>query len=121
MQEIIEIYRDEEEIDEKVNFYVAVKTNKVTAENNLICPKVVDYDKFQKKVNNEKEEIIKIFENNSIDDNYDIDIDFGSCKDNNTKNGMYLDKIIIKHYFLSNDEISGDILFKDNLFYFIFN
>ena len=120
-QEIIEIYRDEDEIDEKVNFYVAVKTNKSTTENNLICPKVVDYDKFKKKVNNEKEEIIKIFENNSIDDNYDIDIDFGSFKDNNTKNGMYLDKIIIKHYYLSNNEISGDILFKDNLFYFQLN
>ena len=121
-QEIIKIYDDEEEIDEKVPFYVVAKTNKKTVDNNLISPKVIDYSNLKQNINDKKEELIKIFENNSIDDSYDIDIDIDIGPSITNKNDdNYLDKIIIKHFYLKDNEISNKIIFKDNLFYFHIN
>ena len=119
-QEIIKIYEDEEEIDEKVPFYVADKTNKKTVDNNLISPKVIDYTNLKQNISDKKEEIIKIFENNSVDDNYEIEIDFGPST-NNKNDENDLDKMIIKHFYLKDNEISDNVIFKDNLFYFHIN
>ena len=119
-QEIIKIYEDEEEIDEKVPFYVADKTNKKTVDNNLISPKVIDYTNLKQNIGDKKEEIIKIFENNSVDDNYEIEIDFGPST-NNKNDENDLDKMIIKHFYLKDNEISDNVIFKDNLFYFHIN
>ena len=121
-KEIIKIYNDDEEIDEKVNFLLVVKMNSKLLEENINCKNEINYSNLKENFTNKKNELIKIFENNG-EDNSDETNNHNFDKNNNKiiYKKLSLEKFIVKHYYLYDSKISTDIFNKDILIYLKLN
>jgi ubiquitin C-terminal hydrolase len=111
-KEIIKTYENEEEIDEDTNIIWAIKINLESfeiIEENIYALNKIDYINLKENLTKKNDEIIKIFENNNIDNNIDNKkIDYEKFE---------MQKFIIKYYYIYDSSISNDIFNEDSLIY----
>ena len=109
-KEIIKVYEDDEEINDTYNIFYAIKVNFI--DKSIFYENKIVYSNLKEKIINKKNDIINIFKNNNDND---------KKENNDTKNNSHkkhsLEKFIIKHYYLSDKDISTDIFNNDYLIY----
>lgn len=121
-KDICKVFENEEEINENIKYFNAVKINsRVNKENTLYnSNSVIDYSNLKEKIENKKTELIKIFENKN-DINDDNNNDFNITIDINDNQNLFVnniyEKCILKHYCLLEKEVSTELISKDNLIY----
>ena len=121
-KEIIKVFEDEEEIIESTNFFNAVKINSRTKKgNSLYDSNIIDYSNLKEKIENKKDELIHYFENVTNlnnDSNNDLELNITiDINDNISSNENNFEKFIIKHYYLSEEINSNDLINKDYIIY----
>ena len=119
-KEMCKVFEDKDEIDEKTCLTAIKIISRKMKENSLYDSNIYDYSNLKQKIENKKNEIIQIFKNNiDINDknNNDLDITIDINDNNNLSNDNNFDKYIIRHYYLSEQIISNELIYKDCLIY----